>query len=266
MKGPKLLKDNVGVLHTSVGACWPGSHAIFRGHDLHAELGSLDWVALYAFGITGRRFSSEAIELFHAIWVCTSYPDARLWNNRVAALAANVRSSGSLGVSAAIAVSEATVYGGRACILSMEFLLRLNKAAEDGADIEQLVLQEASERRVFGYGRPINSTDERIPWLMALAHRLGLDQGQHLTLAFKVERVLVSRYPQLRMNYAALIVALIADIGLSIREYQLLCIPMFLAGMVPCTVEAAGKPEGTLFPTPCNEIRYEGVSRRSWRV
>jgi len=147
----------------------------------------------------------------------------------------------------------------------MEFLLRLNKAVEDGSDIEKLVLAEVRERRIYGYGRPINSTDERIPWLMNLVRRLGLDQGPHLALAFKVEQILLSRYPQLRMNYAALIVALIADIGLSIREYQLLSIPMFLAGMVPCSVEASEKPEGTLFPTPCSGIRYEGVSPRPWR-
>ena len=44
----------------------------------------------------------------HALWVNTSYPDARIWNNRVAALAGSARSTGNLGVSAALAVSEAS--------------------------------------------------------------------------------------------------------------------------------------------------------------
>ena len=88
MNGPELLQAHAGVLRTRVGACFPGSRAVFRGHDLHADLKDMDWVALYIFGITGRRFSSNEIRLLHAIWIGTSYPDAHLWNNRVAALAA----------------------------------------------------------------------------------------------------------------------------------------------------------------------------------
>ena len=264
MNGPERLRQNAGVLRTRVGACWPGSHAIFRGCDLHAELHDMDWISLYLLGITGRRFSSAEVDLVHAIWVCTSYPDARLWNNRVAALAASARSSGHLGVTAAMAVSEATVYGGRACTRAMAFLSHLKEAVENGARLEERVLAEVRERRIYGYGRPINSIDERIPWLMSVAHQQGLDGGPHLKLAMAVEEILLPRYPQLRMNYAALIVALIADMGISREAFQLLSIPMFLAGMVPCSVEASEKPEGALFPVPCGEIRYEGAAYRSW--
>ncbi|HEX7634423.1 MAG TPA: hypothetical protein VF427_03965 [Noviherbaspirillum sp.] len=264
-RGPELLREHVGRLKTRMGACYPGSHAVFRGHDLHVELRGMDWIELYIFGITGRRFSPEQIELLHAIWVYTSYPDARLWNNRIAALAGNVRSSANLGIAAALAVSEATVYGGQAGCRAMEFFLRARVELEKGVNLETLVLQEACKRRIYGYGRPINSSDERIPWLMALARRLGLDQGQHVKLAFDVERVLLTRYPQLRINYAALHAALIADLGLSMREYQLLRIPTFLAGMPPGLIEAADKPEGSLFPTPCDGVAYEGIEKRQWR-
>lgn len=265
MNGPKVLEESAGRLKTRMGACFPGSHAVFRGHDLHAELKEMDWVELYLFGITGRRFTPQQIELLHAIWVYTSYPDARLWNNRVAALAASARSSANLGVTAALAISEATTYGGQAGMRAIEFLIRARTEIERGADLEALVLAEARERRVYGFGRPINSTDERIPWMMDLVRRLGLDQGPHLKLAFEVERILVQRYPKLKMNYAALHAALIADMGLSEREYQLLRIPTFLAGMPPCVVEAAEKPEGGVFPIPCDSIAYEGVPKRTWR-
>jgi len=226
----------------------------------------MDWVGLYAFGVTGRHFSPEETRLLHAIWVCTSYPDARLWNNRVAALAASARSSGNLGVTAAMAISEAIVYGGGAGVRAMDFLIRAQKAVELGSDLEKLVASEVRERHIYGFGRPIDSRDERIPWLVASARKLKQDQGRHLKLAFEVEKILLPRYPQLRMNYAALHAALIADMGLSVKEYQLLRIPTFMAGMVPCAAEAAEKPAGTLFPTPCGGIRYEGIGHRSWRI
>lgn len=264
MNGPELLLRHAGRLTTRVGACYPGSHAIFRGHDLHRELGGLDWVDLYVFGITGRRLTAAQIELLHGLWVNTSYPDARLWNNRVAALAGSARSSANLGVTAALAVSEATVYGGLAGLRAIDFLLRARRRTEAGEDLATLVMAEARAHRIYGYGRPINSSDERLPWIMALARRLGLADGPHLGLAFAVEQVLLPHYPQLRMNYAALHAALIADMGLSAREYQLLRIPTFLAGMAPCVTEAAAQPEGALFPTPCSGIAYEGVAQRPW--
>lgn len=264
MSGPDLLRRRAGRLQTAVGACYPGSHAIFRGHDLHRELMDLDWVALYVFGITGQRLSPDQVELLHGIWVCTSYPDARLWNNRVAALAASSRSSANLGVAAALAVSEATVYGGLAGLRAITFLQTAQRQVAAGAELAPLVLAEARAHRIYGYGRPINSHDERLPWIMALARRLGLDAGPHVRLAYQVEQVLLAYYPQLRMNYACLHAALVADMGLSARQYQLLRIPTFLAGMPPCVAEAAEQPEGTLFPTPCAGVAYEGVARRPW--
>ena len=37
-----------------------------------------------------------------------------------------------------------------------------------------------------------------------------------------------------------------------------------LAGIPPCIVEAAEKPEGTLFPTACGGVVYEGIAARPW--
>lgn len=266
MSGPDLLKSHAGILRTRVGACWPGSRAVFRGHDLHRELQDADWLELYVFGIAGRRFSPPEIALLHGIWVLTSYPDARLWNNRVAALAANVRSSPVLALAAAIAVSEAGIYGGGPGIRAIEFFLRAGKAVQAGRDIRAFVHEELASRRIYGYGRPINSSDERLPALMALVDAQKLAAGKHYRLAFAVEEILVAECkPFLKMNYAAMTAALAADMGFSPRQYQLFNILKTLAGMPPCIVEAAGKPEGTLFPTPCDGVRYEGVAARRWR-
>jgi hypothetical protein len=173
MNGPALLQSHAGKLSTTVGACYPGSHAVFRGQDLHRDLQSLDWVDLYVFGITGRRLSAAQVELLHAIWVNTSYPDARLWNNRVAALAGTTRSSANLGVVAGLALSEAQVYGGLAGLRAISFLQMALRRTKAGEDFEQLVLAEARARRIYGYGRPINSTDERIPVVLGIAQKLG---------------------------------------------------------------------------------------------
>jgi len=265
MKGPELLAAHAGILRTRVGACWPGSRAVFRGHDLHQQLHDSDWVGLYVFGITGRKFTSQQIKLLHAIWVITSYPDTRLWNNRVAALAGNARSSPVLGLTAAMAVSEARIYGGGPGLRAIDFFYRARKAIATGQPLSDFVRQELASRYLYGYGRPIDSHDERLPWLARVAKEQGLDGGPHFKMAFEVEKILAELgKPALRMNYAAMTASLGADLGLSPREFQMFRVPLFFAGMPPCLVEAAEKPEGTLFPVSCEAVMYEGLAKRAW--
>lgn len=267
MKGPQLLEEQVGRLVTRMGALFPGERAVFRGHDLHISLKDMDWLELYLFGITGHRFTPQQINVVQALWCYTSYPDARLWNNRVAALAGTARSTGTLGIAAALAVSEAQIYGRGVDMRASEFLTRARIQVGAGADLKELVRAELKQQRgIAGYGRPIASGDERIAPMMALVHERGLDGGPHLKLAFEVEKILLDGRWRIRMNYAALAAALCADFGLSPCEYYFASMMAFLAGMPPCYLEAAEKPEGLLFPLPCRVMLYEGVARRRWRA
>lgn len=264
MNGPDLLAAHSGHLKTAVGACWPGHRAVFRGQDLHRDLAAIDWMELYVFGITGHRYSPEQVRMLHGIWILTSYPDARLWNNRVAALAANTRSSSVLGLSAAIATTEAAVFGGGPGIRAIDFFLRAGRAVSKGTNIAAFVTAELSARRIYGYGRPINNTDERLPSLISLSEDCGLADGLHYRIAFQVEKLLVAQKPVLKMNYAALTAALAADMGFTPRQYHLFNILKTLAGIPPCIVEAEEKPAGTVFATPCHGIHYTGLPPRPW--
>lgn len=266
MNGPKLLESHANVLRTKVGACWPGTRAVFRGHDLHRDLRDADWLELYLFGITGRRFTPRQIKLLHGIWVLTSYPDTRIWNNRVAGLAGSSRSTPALGLAAALAVSEARVYGGGPGLRAIDFFQRAGKAVAGGQELSNFIAEELKSRYIYGYGRPIDSRDERLPWLTKLAEEQGMGEGLHFKMAFEVEKILLEMgKANLRMNYAGMTAALGADLGLTPREFHIFRFPLFLAGMPPCWAEASEKPEGALFPTPCGGIAYEGVPPRTWR-
>lgn len=265
MKGPELLEQHVGRLATSVGAFFPGERAVFRGYDLHASLKDMDWLELYLFGITGRRFTPQQVSVVQTLWCYTSYPDARLWNNRVAALAGTARSTGTLGIAAAMAISEAQIYGRGVDLHASEFLTRAKIQVDGGADLKELVYTELKQKRgIAGYGRPIVSADERVAPMLSLVRELELDGGSHLKLAFEVEKILLAGRWRLHMNYAALAAALCADFGMSPYEYYFASIMAFIAGMPPCYLDAAEKPEGRLFPLPCRVLSYEGVPRRSW--
>lgn len=257
------LRAREGRLVTRMGGAFPGSHAVFRGHDLHKDLAGMEWLELYLFGITGRRFQPNELKLLNAIWVMTSYPDARLWNNRVAALAGSARSTGNLAISAALAVSEASIYGRGIDLRIGNFLIDTCKRVANGAAVMECVLEEIGRyRNIAGYGRPIASGDERLQPILDLAHSLGLDRGPHLALAFEVEKTLMAGRWRWKMNYAAVAVALTADLGLSLRTLYLFGFPAFLAGVVPCLIEAQNTAPGLSFPLSCSLVRYSGQHKR----
>lgn len=266
MKGPAFLAEHTDVLRTKMGAAFPGSHAVFRGHDLHRDLKDMDWFALCAFGITGRQIPPAQLRLITSAWVSSSYPDARLWNNRVAALAGTTRSTPNLAISAAQAISEATIYGRGNEFRALDFLLKTRQALDTGATLaDHLESFLHGGGRMAGYGRPISSSDERMPLTMALARELGLADGPYVALAFDIDRYFETSGRPLRLNLSALLSAFAADFGWSPREFNMLLFTSFLAGMYPCYLEAADKPPGAVFPVRCADVQYEGVGRRDWR-
>ncbi len=266
MQGPKTLLECEDHWVTDMGAWFPGERVVFRGKDLFQELGDSSWMGLLLYGITGREFNEKQMRLFEGIWtICTSYPDPRLWNNRVAALAGTVRSTSVLGISAATAVSEASIYGLRPITRAIDFLYRANRRQGSGETLQKIVRSELKKHKnIFGYGRPIIRTDERIVPLMSLAYQLGLADGDFVKLSFSIEKVLLEGRWRMHMNIAAVAAGLAADQGLSTREYSQYLILCFSAGMTACNVDTNIKAEGSFFPLRCSRIAYNGTPPRNW--
>jgi len=249
-----------------MGAWFPGERVVFRGKDLFRELRDVNWMTLLLYGITGRMLDEKQVRLFEGFWrICTSYPDPRLWNNRIAALAGTARSTAALAIGAATAVSEASIYGRRPDIRAIDFLFRAQQQLDRGTDLEELVSLEMRQYRgIAGYGRPIIRDDERIGPLMALAEELGFSAGPYVKLAFAVEKALLRGRWRLHMNVLALGAALAADQGLSRQEFYQFLVLCFSAGMFPCYADALSKPEGSFFPLRCERLKYRGIARRRW--
>src|SRR3990172_5912152 len=191
MKKAVPLSEYEDRLVTRMGGWVPGKRVVFRGLDLHRDFADADWMDLYVYGFSGRRLTRPQLKMLESLWIYTSYPDPRLWNNRIAALAGTARSTGALGISAALAVSDGTIYGAGPGTRAIDFLFRAKRRMVNGESLLSIVKQELNKQRIIpGYGRPITGVDERIPHLMKRAAQLGFDDGVYVKLAFDIERVL----------------------------------------------------------------------------
>lgn len=251
---------------TALGIWQTGRGVVYRGYDLFNELAPLPWMELLLLGITGRRFTAAQVQLFEQMWtVSVSYPDPRLWNNRIAALGGAARSTAALSAGAATAVTEAQIYGGQANYGAIRFILNARDRLRAGGHLDALIeAQLTAHLHIPGYGRPIVAEDERIPPLLRIAEALGLAGGECVAIARQVEERLLAGRKRMRMNITGLAAALAADQGLDPREYQAYVCLAFGAGIVPCYVDASGHPEGAFFPWRCDRIDYQGAPPRAW--
>jgi len=265
--GPDLLKHCEDNWHTSIGASFPREQrTVLRGKDLLGELSNHRWMELMVYAITGKE-SKRLARLVEAMWViATSFPDPRLWNNRVAALGGTVRTTGALAANAASAVSEANAYGVRVGKRAIDLLYRFKEKLNAGEKLEDLIKQEFKQYRVLsGYGRPLVSKDERVEPLMKFAKSMGLGDGPFLKLTFDISEYLSNSRYRYQLNISAVMAGLLADEGVSAENAYYLVINCFLGGILPCYIDAKNHPEGTLFPLSTTRINYTGQhTTRSW--
>lgn len=253
---------------TDMGAWFPGEAVVVRDKDLFTDFNDTTWMGYLMYVITGRKLSDQQIALFDGMWkLCVSYPDPRLWNNRVSALAATTRSTGVLGVAAGVAVSEATVYGNQATRRAYDFLTRMKLLKDSGEDLKTRVFAELKEKRFLGgFGRPLVRQDERIEPLLGLLDDLGIERGPHVSLVLEINELVNNSRYRISMNIAALVAAIACDQGLTIQEFYDYQIVSFSAGNIACNIDALKHPEGSFFPLRCSRINYKGVKPRKWNT
>lgn len=267
MKGPELLKHYEDNWVTDMGAWFPGERVVLRGKDIFTELNNHTWMEYLIYAVTGGN-SPIAAQLMEKFWsLGTSYPEPRLWNNRIAALAGTARTTGALAIAAGSAVSEALVYGLTPLKRAVDFLYRTQEKLDNGYKLTQILDNEIScHRGLPGYGRPVTKEDERIVPLLSYAKTIGLGDGKYTQLAFDVNECLKFGGSKFQINMAGVGAGLASDAGLTDKDFYYLMIPCFVAGMFPCYIDTLSKPEGSFFPLGVDRIAYLGPSHQKfWR-
>jgi citrate synthase len=267
MTGAELLKYFQDHWPTNKGAWIPGEAVRYRDKSLFDDFADRSWFALMLYGLNGEMLSESQAMVVQRIWaISASFPDPRLWNNRVAALAGTTRSTGSLALAAATAVTEAKIYGARPVFLGAMFLRDIRDRAEAPAELEAFILDKLDSERVLpGFGRPLISADERIVPLLAEFDKLGAGNGLYVSLVEQIEAILAKHRYRLKPNIAIYCAAAFLDLGFDPRQSYLIAVLAFSAGMFPCYIDAEEKKEGMLFPLDCHSIRYSGHGKRQFQ-
>ena len=245
-----------------------GSGVESHGYDLINELvGNYSYMQVVVLNATGKMISKEFADWLEAIHICLSWPDSRIWCNRIGALAGTAHCSPVVAASIGTMAADSRAYGIRPLIEGVDFIKEAYKTiSECGMSVENYVDVEVRKRggkpSLMGYARPIAKGDERIGAMEDVTSKLGFAIGPHLKLAYEIEKQLAFRFDE-TMNINGYGSAFMADQGMTPIETYRINSVMVASGVTACYVDHVDSEMGLFSPLRVSDIGYEGSTARS---
>lgn len=256
-----------GVIRSKQGGWFAGRGVFNYDYDMMRDLvGKVSYMQVVALNATGRLPSREFADWLDAAHICSSWPDPRIWCNHVGALAGTMNASVVAATSAGILASDSKSYGPGTMVGSIEFIQQALKRYKQGCTAAKIIEMECDKHGgkpiIMGYARPLAKGDERIEAMERTAMELGFEVGEHLALAYEIEKHLIDKYGE-GMNISGYLGAFFADQGYSAEEAYRIGVCVTYSGVTACYIDARNKPANTFLPMRCNDIDYRGTPPRN---
>lgn len=247
---------------------WVIGEAIYNhGYSMMDDLvGKASFFQVLALNVTGQLPERRLADWLEALFICLSWPDARIWCNQIGSLAGTMRTSPVAGVSAGILAADSRMYGPGTILGACSFISDALQKKKNGITIEKII--EGHQRRdennkplIVGYARPLATGDERITAMERVSRKLKFKVGKHLGLAQKIEKYLLDKYSE-SLNLAGYCAAFLLDQKLTAQEIYRLLSTWVHSGVHACYAEAADSPPESFFPLRCEDMEYKGKPPR----
>jgi hypothetical protein len=260
------LDQRRGKVISNTGGWFPGKGVFSHGYSMLEELvGEKSYFQILILNATGKMVEKPLADWVEAIYGCLSWPDPRIWCNQIGALAGAARTSVVAATTIGAMAADSRSYGPRTRLEGVKFIQGALKQYKNGVTPQEIVAAAAAKTRgkpyIVGYIRPIAKGDERIEAMEKVSKQLNLLAGEHMTLAYQIEQVLIEKYDE-RMNINGYVCAFLSDYGFSGQEMYQMFAGMVASGVTACYLDTYKRPPDTFLPLRCDDIDYQGAARR----
>jgi len=237
------------------------------GYDMMDDLvGKASYMQVVVLNATGRLPSKAVADWIEAIHICLSWPDPRIWCNRIGALAGSSRTSSVTASCLGVLAAESTSYGIKPLISGVDFIKDAYAQVTQGASVEDFIISETKKHggkpHLMGYARPIAKGDERIPAMEKVTKNLGFSIGEHLALAYQIESALSIKFDE-SMNINGYMSAFLVDQGFTAIEVYRTFSALVVSGVTACYADTADRIAGNFAPLKTDDVIYKGRPLRS---
>lgn len=255
-----------GIIHSRKGGWIIGKAVFNHGYSMMDDLvGSASWMQVLILNVTGRLPERRLADWLDAAFICMSWPDSRIWCNQIGSLAGTMQATSVAAVGAGLLATDSTLYGAAPLLEGTRFIRESLIKKKNGLTAEEILKEYQrhpdSVPVVVGYVRPIATGDERVEAMRRVTEHLGFETGEHLSLAFEIEQIMLDNFKE-GMNINGYVSAFLCDQGYSNKEIYRMCSTCVSSGVLACYAEAADQSPESFFPLHCNDIDYQGPAPR----
>lgn len=255
-----------GKIFSGKGGWRIGQGVFNHGYSMMDDfVGKVSYMQVVMLNATGRLPERRLADWIEAIHICLSWPDPRIWCNQIGALSGTVGASAIAATCAGIMATDARAYGVRPLLDGLPFIQQALRDKKSGKTIEEIINSTSGRKegkpQIMGYARPIAKGDERIPAMEHVTENLGFSVGEHLSLAYSIEKYLSENFDE-AMNINGYVSAFMSDQGYSAEECYRLFSTLVASGVTACYVDTRDKSPGSFLPLYCNDVVYKGKPKR----
>lgn len=255
-----------GKVISNTGGWIPGVGVFSHGYSMLEDLvGHKSYFQILILNATGKLVERPLADWVEALYGCLSWPDPRIWCNQIGALAGTVRASVVSATAMGALAADSRIYGVLPLLESINFIHKALIKHQQGATPAEIIEEAFSECKgkpyIMGFRRPIAKGDERLEVMEKVAQNLGFQLGDHLLLAYKIEKILLEQYDE-GMNINGYMSAFLADQGFSADEAYRIFSMLVASGVTACYLDTYRRPPDTFLPLRCEDIDYQGTPGR----
>ena len=255
-----------GKIRSNKGGWIIGKGVYSHGYDINKDcVGHLSYFQLLILHATNKLPERRVADWLEAAYMGLSWPDSRIWCNQVAAFAGSMKTAETPSLCAGLLAADTKLYAQKSLLEGVNFISRALIDHKKGRSVLEIVEQECAKYRgrpiIAGYARPVANGDERIAPLEAFSKKLGFEKGEHLTLAYSIEKELKNKFNE-EMNMNGYVSAFLADQGYSNIEAYRICVLCTASGILACHLNSYERPPETFLPLRCEDIEYQGPPLR----
>lgn len=256
-----------GTIQSKKGGWIVGKGVFSHGYSMMDELvGKVSYMQVVILNATGRLPQRHIADWYEAIHICLSWPDPRIWCNQIGALGGTARTSVVAATTAGILAADASSYGIKPIFQGVRFIQGALLGYENGSSVDEIVKKECAKHRgkpyIMGYARPIAKGDERVVAMKRVQKELGLPDGDHLQLAYQIEKVLLRDFDE-SMNINGYVSAFLSDQGYTAEEVYRIFAVVVSSGVTACYIDTRDRPPEAFLPLRCDDIEYTGKPARA---
>jgi len=262
----QYLEDRRGKIISGTGGWFPGKGVFSHGYSMLDELvGEKTYMQLVILHATGRLVEKRMADWVEAIYGCLSWPDPRIWCNQIGALAGAARASVVAATAMGSLAADSRSYGVLPIIEGADFIKTAFEKYRNGMTVKEIITSTVSAKGgkpfIVGYIRPIAKGDERIEAMERIGAQLDFATGEHLALAYEIEKVMMKDYNE-GMNINGYVAAFLTDQGFNGREIYQMFSMLVSSGVTACYLDTFTRPPDTFLPLRCEDIEYQGLPQR----